>query len=78
MGLLNLKILTHILFKLIIHPTHRYSETGTIDYPHRGTRFYLYAVFYKNLLSSAEDANRDIGYYQICFSSLGGLEALHS
>ena len=39
-----------------------------------GARLYLHAVRPGNFLSSAEDANRVRGCYQVCFPSVGGLE----
>ena len=41
----------------------------------RGARLYLHAVRPRNFLSSAEDANRVRGCYQVCFPSVGGLKA---
>ena len=39
-----------------------------------GARLYLHAVRPRNFLSSAEDANRVRGCYQVCFPSVGRLE----
>ena len=48
------------------------AESMTIKW---GARLYLHAMRPGNFLSSAEDANRVRGCYQVCFPSVGGLEA---
>ena len=50
------------------------SSHHTINYGRGGARLYLHAVRPGNFLSSAEDANRVSGCFQVCFPSVGGLE----
>ena len=47
--------------------------TGISQYNSWGARLYLHMVRPENFLSSAEDANRVRGCYQVCFPSVGGL-----
>ena len=49
---------------------------GQLDYKKKKKKKkYLHAVRPENFLSSAEDANRVRGCYQVCFPSISGLEA---